>query len=150
MKFLVSAFAILALSSTTAFAKKSNNLEAISKPKISFGNLKDGDKVKSPFKVVMKAQNIKVRPAGEDAEDKASGHHHLIIDGEAIPTGQPVPADDKHIHFGKGQTETEVSLPVGKHTLTLQFADGAHRSYGATQSQTIKIEVTEEQKVGGK
>lgn len=150
MKFLFSAFALFVLSSPTAFAKKANHLEAISKPKISFGNLKDGDKVKSPFKVVMKAQNIKVRPAGEDAEDKASGHHHLIIDGGAIPAGQPVPADDKHIHFGKGQTETEVSLPVGKHTLTLQFADGAHRSYGAAQSQTIQIEVTDEQKADGK
>ena len=51
-----------------------------------------------------------------------------------------IPADDKHLHFGKGQTETMVKLPPGKHTLMLQFADGAHKSYGPGMS--AKIEVT--------
>ena len=45
------------------------------------------------------------------------------------------------LHFGKGQTETDVPLTPGPHTLTLQFADGAHLSYGPTLSSTIKIQV---------
>jgi hypothetical protein len=62
---------------------------------------------------------------------------------EAMPEGQAIPADDMHLHFGKGQTETEVTLKPGEHKLTLQFADGAHRSYGPKMSKTIKITVTQ-------
>ncbi|MCA9543181.1 MAG: DUF4399 domain-containing protein, partial [Myxococcales bacterium] len=67
--------------------------------------------------------------------------HHIIIDGEGVAQGQVVPKDDKHIHFGGGQTETELELTPGKHTLTMQFADGAHMSYGPKMSQTITVEV---------
>ena len=52
-----------------------------------------------------------------------------------------MPTDDTHIHFGKGQTETELKLAPGKHTLTMQFADGAHRSYGPDLSSTISVTV---------
>ncbi|MES2857375.1 MAG: DUF4399 domain-containing protein, partial [Bdellovibrionota bacterium] len=58
-----------------------------------------------------------------------------------VKRGEVVPADDRHIHFGLGQTETTVKLPKGKHTLTLQFADGNHASYGEMMSQTISITV---------
>ncbi len=58
-----------------------------------------------------------------------------------MPAGEVIPADDKHLHFGKGQSEAEVKLTPGPHTLTLQFADGAHRSYGPELSKTIKITV---------
>jgi 3-oxoacyl-ACP reductase-like protein len=106
---------------------------------VSFGNLKDGDTVKSPVKVVMVVEGMEVKPAGEDVPN--SGHHHIIIDGEPVPKGQPVPADDTHIHFGKGQTETELTLEPGEHTLTLQFANYAHQSYGPDLSNTIKVTV---------
>ena len=43
----------------------------------------------------------------------------------------------------EGKSETEVELAPGKHTLTLQFANGAHQSYGADMSETITIEVVE-------
>ncbi len=101
----------------------------------------DGAGVKSPFKVKFEAKGMAIKPAGESPEDKTIGHHHIIVDGGPIPLGQVVPADEKHIHFGKGQTETELTLPKGKHTLTLQLADGAHRSYGPNLSSTIDIEV---------
>ena len=38
----------------------------------------------------------------------------------------PIPADDNHIHFGKGQTETSVELEPGQHTLQLLLGDGNH------------------------
>lgn len=114
---------------------------AFAKPKVFFVEPKDGATVKSPLKVKMGAKGIKVRVAGEAPEEKTSGHHHLLIDTGAMPAGIPVPTDESHIHFGKGQTETEISLKPGIHTLTLQFADGAHRSYGPEFSQTIKITV---------
>lgn len=118
--------------------------------KISFIQPKDGAKLKSPFKVLMKAEGIKVRAAGEAVDEKASGHHHLLINQGPIPLGQPIPADDQHIHYGKGQTEAEISLAPGAYTLTLQFADGAHRSYGPKLSQSIKIEVLPAENSGKK
>ena len=52
-----------------------------------------------------------------------------------------VSSNDKSLHFGKAQTEADVKLPPGDHTLTLQFGDGAHQSFGPEMSQTIKIHV---------
>ncbi|POY36462.1 rod shape-determining protein RodA [Solitalea longa] len=106
---------------------------------VFFVNLKDGQTVKSPVKVEMGVNGMTVEPIGAVNPDK--GHHHLIIDASFIPAGTTTPADSTHIHFGKGQTETEVKLSPGKHTLTLQFADGMHTSYGVRMSKTITVEV---------
>jgi hypothetical protein len=100
------------------------------------GPLVDG---KLTFPVKMGVESIVVRPAGEIV--KGTGHHHIIVDGEAIPLGTIVPKDETHLHFGKGQTSAELELPPGDHTLTLQFADGAHMSYGPTLASTIKVKV---------
>tara|TARA_B110001454_G_scaffold219179_1_gene250736 strand:- start:19133 stop:19519 length:387 start_codon:yes stop_codon:yes gene_type:complete len=108
---------------------------------VDFVSPKDGEKVKSPFKVKMDVKGLKIRPAGEDANDKTTGHHHILIDMDAFKEGDAIPNDATHLHFGKGQTETEVTLPPGEHKLTLQFADGAHRSYGPKMSKTIKVTV---------
>ena len=110
------------------------------KGKVSIKSPKNGETVSSPVKVVM-TSTVKLRPAGQDPNDHMTGHHHLIVDGDAIPAGEVIPTDLKHIHFGKGQSEAEVPLPPGPHTLTLQLADGAHRSYGPTLSQKIHIVV---------
>ncbi len=131
---------LVGVSSSVVFAKRADSARGIA-PVVDFVNLKDGDSVKSPFKVKMAVNGMKVRPAGEDAEDKTSGHHHLIIDGTSVPSGQVIPADDTHLHYGKAQTETKINLSPGKHTLTLQFADGAHRSYGGQFSKTITVNV---------
>lgn len=108
---------------------------------VDFVEPKNGASVSNPIKVKMKVDGIKVRPAGEAPDEKTSGHHHLLIDVGSMTEGQAIPTDETHLHFGKGQTETEIKLPSGEHTLTLQFADGAHRSYGAKLSKTIKIKV---------
>ena len=109
--------------------------------KVSFIEPQDGAKVKSPIKIKMGLEGMKIRPAGEDPLDKTTGHHHIIIDGGPMPIGTIVPANEKHIHYGKGQTEAEITLSPGKHTLTLQLADGLHASYGEKLSATITVEV---------
>lgn len=106
---------------------------------VSFIEPIDGATVTSPFKVKFGIAGMDVKPAGDMTTD--TGHHHLLIDAGSIEAGAPVPNDATHLHFGKGQTETEVRLAPGLHTLTLQFADGAHRSYGAAMSQSIKVTV---------
>ncbi len=118
-----------------------NVVETKGAPAVRFLEPVDGATVKSPFKVRFGAEGLAVTPAGVDANDKTKGHHHIIVDGGVISLGSVVPNDATHIHFGKGQTEAELTLTPGKHTLTLQFADGAHRSYGNSVSQTITVNV---------
>ena len=104
---------------------------------VTFENLKDGDTVDQSVTIKMGVAGMEIEPAG--AVNAGKGHHHLIIDGAFVAGGQPVPADATHIHFGKGQTEVEINLRPGEHTLTLQFADGIHTSYGEEWSKTITV-----------
>lgn len=110
---------------------------------VYFVNLDDNATVPSTFLVQFGVKGLEVKPAGQDIDNKKAGHHHILIDNPAgeTPEGQVVPADAKNIHFGKGQTESILELSPGKHTLTLQFADGAHRSYGKKLAKTITIYV---------
>lgn len=85
----------------------------------------DGQTVKNNVKVIFGLKNMGVAPAGVDR--KNTGHHHLLIDTESLPDmAQPLPATDKIRHFGGGQTETEITLPPGKHTLQLVLGNHAH------------------------
>ncbi|AET88612.1 MULTISPECIES: DUF4399 domain-containing protein [Caballeronia] len=107
--------------------------------RVYFVEPKDGATVTSPVHVKFGVDGMSVAPAGTMTE--GTGHHHLLIDEKPIPKGTVIPMDDKNLHYGKGQTEADVKLPPGDHTLTMQFADGAHRSYGPEMSQTIKVHV---------
>ena len=109
--------------------------------KVYFTSPSDKAEVTSPVKLVFGVDGMSIRPAAEDINDKSSGHHHLIIDAEGIPAGTVVPMDKQHIHYGKGQTTATVELAPGQHTLRLQFADGAHRSYGPEMSSAITVTV---------
>src|SRR5262249_7869204 len=65
-----------------------------------------------------------VAPAGLDRPN--SGHHHLLIDTDLPPLNEPIPNDFNHLHFGAGQTETQVTLKPGPHTLQLLLGDKDH------------------------
>src|ERR1700745_3385674 len=79
---------------------------------------KDGAKVSSPFVVQFGLKGMGIAPAGVKLDN--TGHHHLLIDSD-VPAdlSAPLPSSDKVVHFGKGQTETTLTLPPGKHTLQL-------------------------------
>nr|WP_255758305.1 DUF4399 domain-containing protein [Massilia sp. erpn] len=124
----LAAAAVLAMASFGAAAQS-----------VSFVEPADGATVSSPFKVKFAVSGMEVKPAGEMAAN--TGHHHLLINGESMKAGESIPFDDNHLHFGKGQTEAEVKLPPGKYKLTMQFANGAHQSYGAGLSKTISVTV---------
>ncbi|MDT8348077.1 MAG: DUF4399 domain-containing protein, partial [Flavobacteriaceae bacterium] len=111
--------------------------------RVFFANINDGDEVTSPVVVQFGLEGMKIKPAGELVE--GTGHHHVIINGSYEEKGTVVPADDTHIHYGLGQTSDTLDLPSGQHTLTLQFADGHHKSYGEKLSSTISISVVEQE-----
>ena len=105
--------------------------------RVFFVNLTDGQAVPNKLKVVMGVEGMEVQPAGELVA--GTGHHHILVDGKFMAKGQFIPKDENHIHFGDGQTEAEIELASGEHTLTLQFANGAHFSYGEQMSTTITV-----------
>ncbi|KFL49505.1 DUF4399 domain-containing protein [Burkholderia pyrrocinia] len=107
--------------------------------RVFFVEPQDGATVSSPVHVKFGLQGMELKPAGDMTPN--TGHHHLLIDGKSVPKGDVIPASDHSLHFGKGQTETDVKLPPGPHTLTLQLGDGAHRSYGPEMSSTITVNV---------
>lgn len=125
---------------TSNEATSSNVATPPADAKVFFVNLEEGQKVSSPVHVVMGVSGMEIHPAGEIIE--GTGHHHILIDqGDSYPMGEVIPADESHVHFGKGQTEADLELTPGKHTLTMQFADGAHTSYGKQMAATVTIEV---------
>lgn len=101
-----------------------------------------GAAVQSPVTVVFGIENFGLAPAG--TYEKQTGHHHLLIDTELPPMGQPIPADDNHMHFGKAQTEAVIELQPGEHTLQLLLGDGNHVPHDpALVSEPITITVIE-------
>lgn len=85
----------------------------------------DGEVIRNGnFRVWFGLRNMGVAPAG--VEKAMTGHHHLIIDAPLPPMDEEIPADRNHVHFGKGQTETRITLGPGTHTLQLLMGDHNH------------------------
>lgn len=100
----------------------------------------DGENVTGPVTVRFGLSNMGMAPAG--VEMKNTGHHHLLLNTDLPPLDQPIPADDNHLHFGKGQTETVLDLPPGTHTLQLILGDHMHKPHEpAVISERITITV---------
>ena len=87
---------------------------------------RDGAQVSNPVTVRFGLKGAGIAPAGVKFDN--TGHHHLLVDTPLsdLKPDAPIPASDKILHFGKGQTETTLTLAPGKHTLQLLFADAAH------------------------
>ena len=102
---------------------------------------KNGDTVTSPFVVQFGLKNMGVAPAAVNTAN--TGHHHLLIDLAKLPDmSMPLPANDNVKHFGAGQTETELTLPAGSHTLQLLVGDYLHTPHDApVLSEKITITV---------
>jgi Domain of unknown function (DUF4399) len=108
--------------------------------RVYFINVANGAHVKSPVLVQFGLSGMGIAPAG--STNPGTGHHHLIVDADTPPAGQPIPMDDKHLHYGRGQTEMAVPLPPGNHTLQLVLADGGHVPHNpAVTSDKITITV---------
>ena len=86
---------------------------------------KNGATVSNPVRVQFGLKGMGIAPAGIKVDN--TGHHHLLIDTDPpADLSAPLPATDRIVHFGKGQTETTLTLPPGKHTLQLLLADMNH------------------------
>ncbi|WP_166263384.1 DUF4399 domain-containing protein [Marinobacter caseinilyticus] len=92
---------------------------------VYFISPEDGQTVNSPVTIRFGLYGMGVAPAGVDRT--GTGHHHLLIDTDVpLPAGRAIPSDDRHRHFGGGQTETRLELAPGQHTLQLLIGDMHH------------------------
>lgn len=101
----------------------------------------DGATVSKTFTVKFGLSGMGVAPAGINV--KNTGHHHLLIDLKQQPDlHKPLPANAHIRHFGGGQTETQITLPPGKHTLQLMLGDYMHVPFSpVVESKKITVYV---------
>jgi len=122
-KILLTIFALFSLI-TSALA---NDLVSKSPPDATLYIIEpiDGATVSNTFKVIFGLSGMGVAPAGTNIEN--TGHHHILIDMDNLPNlAKPLPATDQIRHFGGGQTETELTLAPGEHTLQILLGNYAH------------------------
>ena len=143
-KLIVILATLAAISGPTLAGETPSNPDA----KVYFENIANGDTVSAPVKVVFGLSGMDIAPAGTEADN--SGHHHLLIDRAPFGEGPEdaemlengVYADEHHVHFGKGQTETTLDLTPGDHTLQLLMGDLNHAPHDApVMSEVITITV---------
>lgn len=84
----------------------------------------NGAIVPQTFTVEFGLSGMELAPAGVVQEN--TGHHHLLIDQPQFDPTTSLPATEQIRHFGKAQTETELTLPPGEHTLQLILGNYAH------------------------
>jgi hypothetical protein len=115
------------LVAATAFA--ADRIAAPAGAEVYFIAPQNGAKLHSPVTIKFGLKGMGIAPAGIKFDN--TGHHHLLVDTDVseLKLAAPMPATDKIVHFGKGQTETTLTLTPGKHTLQLIFADYLHQSF---------------------
>jgi hypothetical protein len=133
------AILLIILAGCAPLAAENRATDAV-QPRVFFAAPQNGADVGSPLLVKMQAENFIIEPAGEVRA--GAGHLHILVDTDCIAPGQGIPNDDNHLHYGKAQTEAEIALTPGEHTLCLQAADGNHVALaGAGMTQTIAVTV---------
>lgn len=109
--------------------------------KVTLTSPANGATVKSPVTVQFAIEGMTLAAAGTN--DPGTGHHHLLVDADIPALDQPIPKDANHVHFGQGQTEGQVELAPGQHTLQLLLGDGNHVPHDppvASEQITITVE----------
>jgi len=109
---------------------------------VYFIDLKDGATIGPQTTIHFGLRGMGIAPAGFDKPN--SGHHHLLVDTDLPPLDQPIPNDFNHLHFGAGQTEVDLTLSPGPHTLQLLLGDKNHIPHSPpVMSERIHVTVAE-------
>ncbi|MEW8658231.1 MAG: DUF4399 domain-containing protein [Candidatus Thiodiazotropha endolucinida] len=112
--------------------------------RVFFIDIEDGAVVDSPFKVKFGIEGFGITPAGTKGKIRhQAGHHHLLINVDQLPDlDSPIPRDEQHLHFDKGETEAVLDLPPGTHTLQLLLGDEDHEPQDPVlMSEKITVKV---------
>ncbi|MFQ6573475.1 DUF4399 domain-containing protein [Pseudomonas sp. UM16] len=157
MKSLVSRAAVVGLlMGVSAFAVAAEGLKSQEPPKdakVFIVSPADGATVDKTFTVKFGIEGMALKPAGDQTPH--TGHHHLLVDvdkepavDQVLPTSllpenkAPLPAGAQVLHFGKAQTEVELTLTPGEHTLQLVLGDKFHVPFKpSVESKKITVNV---------
>lgn len=121
----LTAMALLLGSAVSANPAESGRSSSAKGATVGFANLADGDVVPPEFTVKFSISGMGIAPAGVAID--FTGHFHLLIDlAQLPPMDQPLLADRHQLDFGQGQTETELRLTEGQHSLQLLLVDHEH------------------------
>lgn len=130
----------LALAGSSALAAEGLSTSAPASAEVYIIEPRAGAVVGESFVVKFGLRGMGVAPAGVEIAN--TGHHHLLIDDPAVDLTAPLPASDQVIHFGKGQTETVVTLTPGTHTLQLLLGNHLHVPHTPpVMSEPIRVTV---------
>ena len=125
MKFLSIAFALACTSISSTAVSHEGSSTSPANANVYFITPVDGQTISQNFTIKFGLSGMGVAPAGTNK--KNTGHHHILIDTDVMPDMHaPLPATDKIKHFGGGQTETQLTLSPGKHTLQLVLGNYQH------------------------
>ncbi len=122
-------FFVLGLSILAALAAAQERSAPAANAEVYFISPADGAVIQGPVTVRFGLKGMGIAPAGVKFDN--TGHHHLLVDTDLseVKLDAPLPATEKILHFGKGQTETTLTLSPGKHTLQIVLADYLHVSF---------------------
>ena len=122
-------FLVLGITLLAALAAAQDRTAPAANAEVYFISPSDGAVVQGPVTVRFGLKGMGIAPAGVKFDN--TGHHHLLVDTDfsELKLDAPLPATDKILHFGKGQTETTLTLSPGKHTLEIVLADYLHNSF---------------------
>jgi Domain of unknown function (DUF4399) len=114
--------------------------------KVYFENVSNGAVLSRTPTIRFGLLNMGVAPAG--MEKANTGHHHLLIDAPLPPLDQQILNDFNHLHFGAGQPEAKITLPLGRHTLQLLLGDDKHTPHDPpVVSEKLTVVVTSGRRV---
>lgn len=87
--------------------------------------------------IVLSVDGIQVVPAGDSTPN--SGHHHLFLDADVSPAGEPIPAvEGSIVHIGDGSsTYTFENVAPGEHRVIAVLGDWQHVPLDPMVSDTI-------------
>jgi len=109
---------------------------------VYFTDIKDGATLPTTVTIRFGVRGMELAPAGHPKPN--SGHHHLLIDAELPSMDEPIPNDFNHLHFGNAQTEAQVRLTPGEHTLQLLLGDENHIPHSPpVMSERVRVRVVE-------
>ena len=139
-QFIMSVLVLSGLLTSVVAADKLEKRKSPKGAKAYIISPKDGKTVGKKFTVRFGLKGMGIAPAAIDKEN--TGHHHLLIDVDKLPNlDLPLVATDSIRHFGGGQTEVQLELPPGKHTLQLVLGDWIHLAH-APPVLSKKITIT--------
>lgn len=130
---------VLALGLATGFSvaaiaqQASEGAAAPAGAKVYFISPKDGETVSSPFTARFGLKGMGIAPAGVEFDN--TGHHHVLVDRDAVTATSAMMKEFMQtdlpdlLHFGKGQSEAEIKLAPGKHTLQMVLGDSDHHPH---------------------